>query len=653
MGALALVAGALVPVMVVTTAPVAQAAVSTTTVATVGARAAAPGVASLCAATGPVGWTVCGVGALALVGGLAYLTRDQWMPWVGLGPGSGDAPNGTPHPQAGVVLSWHATPAVDPVDGITKGVVRMENVSGQSLSAGISWNYSCQAPGGYISSTQGSATTRTVSATSAVTQAINFCPAGSSAVQVGVFPRFDPNTGAQTASGALVLNSLNWYGPSGYTNGEAAGADPAVAQENANRMNFRVERECRDAAGALIATVVTTTARAPLIPSCGSRYPGSESGTTKIWGGFDPNNIKVMPPQVITNDVKTRYPACAGGVCTLEVFRRGVACQEGATGCVDWVRRSILDPADYSCRYGPYTLPIAQCDVLERYYEVNGRALPATGPNVDGDPDTQTPVGLDPGIGTPVRPIVVPNPTATPNPTGTPQPTPTYTLPPFFNPEPNPDAAPGAPRPNPTSNPDGSPNTDPDPYTYPDPNGVPNPNPNPTVNPDGSPRTDPGPGTGPGGTPQPGAAPGPGGNPLDNPANSSCWPNGWGWFNPAEWVLRPLACAFIPRASTQARMSDLAAQLRQKPPYTVAAGAFGVLASLDGQGSECWVQTTALPGIGDGQSITILDTCTPGPIEGALMSYRAVLLAAVWISVLAPLAWWFWREYAPGSKGVA
>lgn len=23
-----------------------------------------------------------------------------------------------------------------------------------------------------------------------------------------------------------------------------------------------------------------------------------------------------------------------------------------------------------------------------------------------------------------------------------------------------------------------------------------------------------------------------------------CWPNGWGWFNPAEWVLKPIKCAF-------------------------------------------------------------------------------------------------------------
>lgn len=28
-------------------------------------------------------------------------------------------------------------------------------------------------------------------------------------------------------------------------------------------------------------------------------------------------------------------------------------------------------------------------------------------------------------------------------------------------------------------------------------------------------------------------------------SGSSCWPDGWGWFNPAEWVLKPIKCALV------------------------------------------------------------------------------------------------------------
>ncbi len=33
----------------------------------------------------------------------------------------------------------------------------------------------------------------------------------------------------------------------------------------------------------------------------------------------------------------------------------------------------------------------------------------------------------------------------------------------------------------------------------------------------------------------------------DGPDGSGgeCWPSGWGWFNPAEWVLRPIKCALV------------------------------------------------------------------------------------------------------------
>lgn len=32
---------------------------------------------------------------------------------------------------------------------------------------------------------------------------------------------------------------------------------------------------------------------------------------------------------------------------------------------------------------------------------------------------------------------------------------------------------------------------------------------------------------------------------IDLSSSGECFPNGWGWFNPVQWVLRPIKCAFV------------------------------------------------------------------------------------------------------------
>lgn len=46
-------------------------------------------------------------------------------------------------------------------------------------------------------------------------------------------------------------------------------------------------------------------------------------------------------------------------------------------------------------------------------------------------------------------------------------------------------------------------------------------------------------------TPSPGPIPGGAGQPTDADGRR-CFPSGWSMFNPVQWVLRPLTCAFIP-----------------------------------------------------------------------------------------------------------
>lgn len=164
--------------------------------------------------------------------------------------------------------------------------------------------------------------------------------------------------------------------------------------------------------------------------------------------------------------------------------------------------------------------------------------------------------------------------------------------------------------------------------------------------------TSPGTGTGTNTAPLPGPgapATGAGGGSTQVGAGE-CWPNGWGWFNPAEWVLRPVACAFVPSAATQTRMSAIGTSVQTRAPVGYVRAASGFMNQLANVGSSCWRQSLTVGPFG---TVSVIDTCTPGTIEGYVIGQRSLWSAVVWLSMLAPLVFWAFREYAFGSKGVA
>lgn len=55
------------------------------------------------------------------------------------------------------------------------------------------------------------------------------------------------------------------------------------------------------------------------------------------------------------------------------------------------------------------------------------------------------------------------------------------------------------------------------------------------------PDPDPDPGSTSGADPRSGGTPGT----TTDPTGASCWPGGWGWLNPVEWVLNPIKCALV------------------------------------------------------------------------------------------------------------
>lgn len=127
--------------------------------------------------------------------------------------------------------------------------------------------------------------------------------------------------------------------------------------------------------------------------------------------------------------------------------------------------------------------------------------------------------------------------------------------------------------------------------------------------------------------------------PIGNGDEAVCWPDSWGWFNPAEWVLRPIRCgmrwAFVPTGTqVQNSWAALTAEANSAVPIAwVVNGADLMHDVVDGLDA----------GIIANESQCV--TWMPTGLEGASGNAGRVCLQAA----LAGTAWGPWR----GRVGVA
>jgi hypothetical protein len=182
---------------------------------------------------------------------------------------------------------------------------------------------------------------------------------------------------------------------------------------------------------------------------CPSLPSGVTAGELHVYLNGGPAVIDltgaVMPTTAYQN-AATAYPACANGSCELHVYDKTGDCNAGdSTRCAAW----FTDPTksnDYTCHYGTYTAPLAECNSLANFYDPTKVS--------QGNPYADPATGTDTGTQT---------------------------------------------------------------------------------------------------APLPGAGAGPSGDPVTGDDNTNCWASGWSW-NPLDWVLTPIKCAFSPRASAVTKM---------------------------------------------------------------------------------------------------
>jgi hypothetical protein len=138
---------------------------------------------------------------------------------------------------------------------------------------------------------------------------------------------------------------------------------------------------------------------------------------------------------------------------------------------------------------------------------------------------------------------------------------------------------------------------------------------------------------------------------------ADCFPNGWGLLNPVEWVLKPVKCAltwaFVPSPATMSRLTDIAADAGGKAPFSVIQSFVEwfepIGGMLGGGGGTCLHITVPILG----ESYRVVSTCDPGQPETIIMGWRPWLTVVANAWLVVPLAWWAWKQYAPGSQGVA
>jgi hypothetical protein len=152
--------------------------------------------------------------------------------------------------------------------------------------------------------------------------------------------------------------------------------------------------------------------------------------------------------------------------------------------------------------------------------------------------------------------------------------------------------------------------------------------------------------------------PAPGANPNtpEDPDAADCFPNGWGIFNPAEWVLKPVKCAlvwaFVPSAATMTAVQTFGSDLINKAPFGYITQGIDYVGTAVPEESCATPLVVALdlPSVG---TVTLLDSENPNGVWSVFFGYRDVLAVLLYIGVFGGLGLWAFRKFMPATTSAA
>lgn len=341
--------------------------------------AASAGGAAVSAGAACVASVVClgAVGVAAAAVGL-YATRDSWVPaikrWIG-GEETTTIPYAGPSPQ---ILH---SPSLSG-DGRSLTVSITDNrTSGTNAALYQGFQYSCDTAGvvgSWLQANWGS----TIAPGVTKSYTIN-CAEGSQMLAM-----FSTDYTLTCSNCHTASNDISWSRPGDYPAGSEV---------------YRSTVECVKADGSTESYSVEYQGQANssdvgfLIPSCSAAGKGTHARSVDVDVRL-PGRTDFRDAWSVTPPADPNYPDCDPSLpssvnCVLQVWVDGVECQVGDSRCLDWQSHA---QSRVQCKWGPYTVGISSCDMLERAYRPGGALL--TEENIDGNPQTST--GGSPGTDT-------------------------------------------------------------------------------------------------------------------------------------------------------------------------------------------------------------------------------------------------------------
>lgn len=139
-----------------------------------------------------------------------------------------------------------------------------------------------------------------------------------------------------------------------------------------------------------------------------------------------------------------------------------------------------------------------------------------------------------------------------------------------------------------------------------------------------------------------GTDPGGSGTPAPGGGDSSCWPSGWGVFNPLDWILQPVKCAlawaFEPSSSS---LTDFETTVKSAYDSTAIgewAGVIGGIGSFTAPADGCGGATLHIPQLGDidagDTDVTVFSTCEE-PWHTASIAVKSLLIVVIcWFTAI-------------------
>lgn len=326
-----------------------------------------------------------GVGIrVAQLGFLAYSTSDIWMPWfAGTFGGGADSKPADPAQYRVLPGLTISNLRPNPSSSFTHQVLHGHTYKTTATTATTMAFY---ATAKCRHNTTGAITTNNVVDSSSMSngststaRGINVCPVGQTVLGATVGP------GPKGATYAGPENILYW--------GDLK--EPSFDPYSADT-KVKVRSECIAPDGTKSTVEAESSGDYLRMPSCAAAGKGHGTGKTSIVGTAPGETLErpLWDSPAAPGDPAT--PLCDASRptdgCTLTVTKDGQPCTSGDVECENWAEVNQSDPnkdtqsSRFKCRLGPYSVPMAQCAMLEKAFVTGGTVW--SDANTDGNPAT-------------------------------------------------------------------------------------------------------------------------------------------------------------------------------------------------------------------------------------------------------------------------